>query len=530
MASRYRNTKEENEGRIVFVTRIPPFTKTKELLKLFKEFRPEHAVVARKSTGTQGYVTFPQATLAAEAIAWVKNTQPIFHKRRIRAALADPWHEAKLLRPRDGAVPFPGWEPRPSPPLPIEAITRIARLLPFADRARMECVSRAWRMGSMASYAGTNRLDLTDWRWPQAWESRRITTEMLNWAVRRLGVYITDLRLDDGRVVGRLRPQVLGIVVRHCPNLVKIDLTGTLLRPSAVRDLIASANSLRELELGSCLGSVDPELSALFAAATRLERFGATGTAFVGASLPRLTPALRSLRVKRCESLSPAPVAAFLRAARSLVDLELAQCTAITTEEPLHALIANTALHSTLEELSICDINFVPAPEPAADDDDFEVPPDQPLHFLVLQIGPAEAATSIPEAFKNLKNLSTMFCGWVGNGFVIHIGEHLAQLTDLNLSGCSNIRGQFALEPLERLTALRRLAINNLHPTVGAQVLGNISTLEEVNCRDSLGVTDEDACTAAQGCPNLVALNMEGCLGITERTLRGITNIVRGQG
>ncbi|XP_029055050.2 SCF E3 ubiquitin ligase complex F-box protein grrA-like [Osmia bicornis bicornis] len=356
-----------------------------------------------------------------------------------------------------------------------------------------------------------------------------MTTATFHWAVKRMGPYIVSLRLSDRAVTGNLSPQALAIAVRGCPFLTNVDLSGATVRPPAIRDLIPIATNLRKISLGPYHGHLDPELTGLLGAATQLLDFGAKATEFQGKSLFQVTPALRTLRLCQCPSVLPAPLAAAFGRLSALAGLELSHCDGLTSEEPLHQLVANQALHNTLEDLKIIGISFDPVMlDPELED--IEVPEDLQAPYVELNIGPADAGTSLAEAFTRLHTLHLRFCGWVSNSLLIQIGEHLKELEQLDLSGCSNIRGQFALEELPTLPKLREIHLCNLHPSVGIQPLGSIRTLQEVQCRDSSGITDEDVCQVVRGCPALVRLNIEGCQGVTQQTVVGVTEIVRREG
>ncbi|XP_046145344.1 uncharacterized protein LOC123989066 [Osmia bicornis bicornis] len=475
------------------------------------------------------FVTFPSCEEAMAAIRWAKDTCPTLHKRKLTVKEADPWHEANLLQPRPRPDPFPGWERPYSPPLPTEVVTRIARFLQFKDRARMECVCRGWRAGALASYSTIHDFDLQDWRWPEYQFGRRMTTDTFYWAIKRMGPYIDSLRLFDRAVTGNLSPQALAIAVRGCPFLTNVDLSGATIRPPAIRDLIPIAANLRRISLGPCHGRLDPELTGLLGAATQLLDFEAKATEFRGKSLLQVTPALRTLRLCQCPSVLPTPLAGALGRLSALAALELSHCDGLTSEEPLHQLVANQALHTTLEDLRIIGISFDPIMlDPELED--IEVPEDLQAPYVELNIGPANAGTSLAEAFTRLHTLHLRFCGWVSNSLLVQIGEHLKELERLDLSGCSNIRGQFALEELATLHKLREIHLCNLHPSVGIQPLGSIRTLQEVQCRDSSGITDEDVCQVVRGCPALTRLNVEGCQGVTQQTVVGATEIVRREG
>ncbi|XP_046145655.1 F-box/LRR-repeat protein 15-like [Osmia bicornis bicornis] len=245
--------------------------------------------------------------------------------------------------------------------------------------------------------------------------------------------------------------------------------------------------------------------------------------------MPWIQRSLQTLRLKDCPSLLSEAVAATLTAMRCLVDLELSGCRTLTTIEPLKALMENQAIHDTLEELRIQGVSFDPVyldPEL----EDLPVPEDLQLPFIELNMGPADEGATLVSVFRNLRILDLRFCGWVSNSLVLHIGQHLGKLERLDLSGCSNIRGQFGLEPLEALPKLRQVHLVNMHPSVGIQPLAAIRTLEEIQCRDSAGVTDEEVCQVVRGCPALTKFNVEGCQGITQQTITGVTDIVRREG
>nr|XP_034194699.1 uncharacterized protein LOC117610953 [Osmia lignaria] len=394
----------------------------------------------------------------------------------------------------------------------------------------MEGVCRASRVGALASYASERVLSTADWHWPQAWAHPRITTENFNWAIRRMGPYVATLRLDDQWVTERLRPQVLAIAARNCPRLTVIDLTGTTIRPSGVRDLTSTAGTLVTFSLGKTIGDVEPELSGLFATAPCLASFRATRSGFAGAALSRMTPALRELRLRDCASLLASPVAACLAAQRSLSSIELSQCRTLTSAEPLGALMNNEALHRSVQEMVLIDIDFTTT---IGEDEEENVPVAAPVPdpvFIELELGPVEIARSLPESFRQLTVARILFCGWVDTTFIRHVGEHLHQLLELDISGCSNVRGQFALEPLGHLPRLERIALNNLHPSVSAPALATIDTLREVRARDSQGITDEDTTAIVRGCLHLVTLDVEGCSGVTTQTVIEVTEIIKRQG
>ena len=325
-------------------------------MEIFRPYGVEHVVVLRKSSGNQAFVTFKSTEGAKQALA-TANVGIVCHKRKLRVLMADSWHSTKLIPPRPDVNPFPGINLRERISLPIECIAKISSYLPFADRSRLEMVSRRWRVGSLASYHGLRHIDLNDWCWPNGWEGK---------TVRDLPMTLTNLELHF------------------------------------------------------------------------------------------------------CSFEEPIP------------EMEMEQ--------------GNEAVERG--------------------------------DFVELELGPVEMAVSFPSKYRHITTLSLTFCGWVASGLVSEIGLYMGEVISLNLSGCTNVKGEFVLEPLRKLQKLKILSINYMHPTVGGWVLQFLEGLLEVHCRESQGVTDEDICGLLRQCPELVTVDMESCPNISKTVLNCAYEVV----
>ena len=383
--------------------------------------------------------------------------------------MADSWHSTKLIPPRPDVNPFPGIDLREWIPLPIECISKIAGYLPFADRGRLEMVSRRWRLGSLASYHGLRHIDLDDWCWSNGWEGMIVSTEAFYWLMKRAGSQLKSIRIDEEPLAKCLKPQVISIAIRSCPKLETLDLTAVTIRPSALRDLELGAPRLTCLKLGKCEGPVDPELFKVLALAGSLKSFCATKTHITGKSLPAITRNLETLSLHRCEQLKPLNLANTLQGLRKLDYLKISICKNLMDHSILQALMNNSDLQTTLTNLELHFCSFEePMPEMEIEEGNEAV---ERGDFVELELGPVEMAVSFPSKYRNITALSLTFCGWVTSGLVSEIGLYMGEVISLNLSGCTNIKGEFILEPLRKLQKLKILNINYMHPTVGGWFL-----------------------------------------------------------
>ncbi|XP_053989934.1 uncharacterized protein LOC128882367 [Hylaeus volcanicus] len=520
MASTSRS--QEHQGRRIFVTRLSPHTKKQHLLKLFGPHGAQHVMIRQRSTGNQAYVTFGSNQAVIQVLALANQTPFVCKNRKLRLLPADSWNDTVAepgpSRPRpigEEPNPFPGlhWT-SPAERLPEECLALIVSYLTFRDRARLEIVSQRWRLSSIASCRDIKCLSTGDWRWGE-W-SPIITSEAFRWIILRAGPFCRSLTVRDEDAAAELRSSVTAISTKHCKYLERLDITGVTIRPSVFRELSEGVSSLTALLVGQCHGPVDPGLGEVLEKNRNLRELSLEANGVTGKALLLTTGELKNIRVTRCRKLMPSIFSDFMSKQRHLEHIEMSHCSTTVVTEALSAAVKNTSLHTTLHTVRIhaC---FDVLPSNKESDEDHEMGEPEVGDFLEMEVVDVDLGEGIsfPQAFQTMTDLKITFCGWVNAGFVRDIGRYMRGLMHLDISGNSNVRGQFALEPLEGLEHCHTLAMTNLFPDVGGLFLRTLPRLQHLDARDSWGVTDEDICGLLGACTTLRYLNVEGCRQLT---------------
>ena len=525
---------DHGTSRRIFVCRLARFTKQKDLLKLWGPHGAEHAVLRVQPSGNVAFVTFNTPQQAAR-VASNALTQPIvLHKRKLRVMVADAWHGFRLPSSGSGPStglgsswdnPFPGYEPVYSAHLPVEVVARIAAFLPFTDRARMERVSKTWRAGVQEAFRKMQHLDVNDWRWPgmQGW--RRIKTEGFYWVLARCAPHLKSIVLDDELTAEDLRPQLLALVTKSCPALERLDVTAVEARPSAFRELAASVSSLSDLAIGRCTNCSDIELGKVLEVNKTLQEFSAKGTDFSGKSLLQLSRDLVKLNLRDCTARGEYIAAAISKFSK------LSHLCLIRPKnfhpDILQGLIANPTLPRSMESMEFVGCNpWSGDGEPR--EEDAEAEQEEAADFFEFDLGPIEMAVSLPSRYPLVTELGVAFCGWVDNTFIGEVGRHMKHLIKLDITGCTNIRGQFSLETLSGLNHCTELQISLLYPDVGAQFLKDMSSLRELTCRDNRGIADEDVCGLIRNSATIMIIDLEGCIHVGRAFVECVYSALRG--
>ncbi|XP_076386390.1 uncharacterized protein LOC100879238 isoform X2 [Megachile rotundata] len=508
----HKINKIHKEGRRLFVSRLASHTRKGKLMDMFAPYGAEHVVILRKTTSNQAFITFRRKKGANQALDAGK-IRIHYHNRKLKISPADSRHEAKLIPPSGTAQLSPDSILVNEIPLPIEIISKIAQYLSFVDRSKLEQVSRNWRLGSLTSYNSIHHLDLNDQRWLDGWEGKEVTTEAFYWVIKRVGTFLKSIVLGDNLLAQNLRPQVLAITIKNCPNLTHIDLTETTIRPSSLRYMLELGPRLYMLGVGKCEGPIDSELTEILKIATKLIIFKAKDISITGKSLIYINPNLQQLSFEMCNGLIPSFLYSAILKLQALTHLTISYCELIITHNILQALFNNSPIRNTLINISFHDgISF----EWRSNDQ------------LQLELRPTiELAIALPARYSNIVSLYLTLCRWITSETIEEIGQHMRQLETLNISGCINIRGTFGLNSLSRLTKLRIIEINYMHLKVGGYFLKSLRSLIEIHCRDSLGITDEDMCGAIRNCAHLLIIDIEGCNKIGRPTLECAISTVR---
>ncbi|XP_076660679.1 putative RNA-binding protein EEED8.10 [Halictus rubicundus] len=492
------------EGRRLLILRLANYTKKEDLMKVFRPHGAEHAVVLRKPTGNQAFLTFGNPEQAKKLVG----QDFVIHKRKLRIRPADPWHEAKLIAPRPSADPFPGLDLTDKIPLPLDCIAKIASYLQFQDRAALELVSTRWREGTLASYSSIKRLDITDWRWPHGWHGKTVSMSALRWLLRRTAQHITVIMVNDESISRLLQPQILAILVKECPNLLHLDFTALTVRPSAIRNLVEVASKLESITLGKSQPPVEPELAQVFERAKGLKSLELSGTVLGGKAFRHLNPGLSHFKLDRCIGITAEYLIDTIKTLQNLISLELTLLQTLTDDTILTTLCNNRGLQQSLKILKIHALTFAEA-QLHPNEMDIQLHMEEG-EFVEIDLGPVNPALPIFRVMREIVHLSLTFCGWVTVDTVRVISANLSRITHLNLSGCTNIRGEAALDSLINLEELEVLEINNLYPEVPGYTLGSLKGLKEVHCRSNPLISGEDICRVIRNCPYIGIIDVEG--------------------
>ncbi|CAK9816538.1 hypothetical protein ANTQUA_LOCUS8993 [Anthophora quadrimaculata] len=514
----------EIQDRRLFITRLAPRTKRDYLLELFKSRGAQHAVIIRKPTGNQAFITFETPAQTQETLRATKGSI-ICHNRKLKILPADAWHHTKLITPRPDVNPFPGLDLSEPIPLPIECISIIASFLPFIDRAQLEMTSRRWRQGTLLSYRTIRSINLDDWRWPEGWDGKRVTSDSLYWLAQRAGNKIKHIRLNNEAIAKDLQPQIITILIKNCPYTEAIDLTGTIIRPSAIRAVETVAHQLTDLSIGTCQGPIETHLTNIFNSSTRLRSFCTINTNFSGKSLIRHNLTLEKLCLSNNDDLHSEHISHVLSRLTTLKHLEIKSCTGLTNADTLRALSNNTAYNHSLKTLKLHDCVFGVFGLNMPEEEEEEEQPD----FIRLDLGPIEQIDHLPSNLQAVTTLSLTFCGWVTTTFILEITTHMKNLLSLDLSGCTNIRGEFSLNPLIQLDTLKILHINYMHPSISGEFLQFFVSLIEIHVRGNIFIHNEQMADMLRNCTKLEIVDVESCNRIGQPLLISASDIIRNR-
>ncbi|XP_016911476.2 uncharacterized protein LOC107997407 [Apis cerana] len=485
-------------GRRLFVSNLSPYTSKRKLLDMLRPYNATNLVILRKYTdNNQAFVTFKTKEDAANVLKLSREEGFVCDLRRLKIFAAYP---RKWRKDKNGG--------KYSVELPPDCVAHIARYLPYADRARLEMVSRSWRQGSLLSHRVVRHLDFEDWRWP---ESKYITTSFLDWMVTRQGENLKSVTIDDESLSKNLNPRIVWTIGCNCTQLTSLDLTGIRIWPSSLRTF-KSLSQLRQLSLGTTEGPIDAELGKIFDQAVHLEQFIANGTNIYGKCLTHLHPNLETLVLRNCSHLESRLASITLSNMKRLQHLEIIYCANLRDNNILRTLIdTNANLFKTLSLMKFHHCSFI---EPERDI----------TSVLVARM----REKSIPKLYRDLSRLSVAYCIWVNYNFVMEVGRYMKSLSYLNLSGCKSIRDDY-LEPLRSLDQLKILEINSMHPSVSVFFLQSLESLTELHCRKNVGITDEDICGVLNNCSQIAIIDMEGCCQVGLPTLKRAARMAKSR-
>ncbi|CAK9809352.1 Transposable element Tcb1 transposase [Anthophora plagiata] len=149
--------------------------------------------------------------------------------------------------------------------------------------------------------------------------------------------------------------------------------------------------------------------------------------------------------------------------------------------------------------------------------------------FIHLDLGPIEHVDHFPSNLQATTTLSLTFCDWVTTTLLLEISTHMKNLLDLDLSGCTNIRGEFSLNSIAQLDNLRTLNINYMHPSISGWFLQSLTSLTEIHLRGNTFIQDEEIGSMLGNCTQLEIIDVEACNRIGHPLLVCASYMVRNQ-
>ncbi|XP_043519519.1 uncharacterized protein LOC122533661 [Frieseomelitta varia] len=494
------------------------FTNEEDLKTIFRKYGVKQVAIQRKKSKKKARVYLKFISVdCADIVHDLMLTNSIhLHAKQLQLKYNDYYNKVEITPPvlqdieKNSILNI----------LPIEIISKIIEYLPHVDQARLERVSKLWRLASLSTHCKMKHFEI-DNRWPSGWCGEEFTRKCFYWLMNRSKNYVRSLKLTERTVLSDLW-ELLGVAVRTCPNLEKVDLKEILLTPTMVKELYLIASRLTVLSLGTSTFSIDSELIEVFKKAKKLVKLRIVETVITGESLTFLNVNLKTLIIDNCEYMESSYMCEAIKRLQSLEHLEIISCEKMN-DTVLRTIVYNTSISKTMKTLKLSylpnpkriDVKFLPRLE------------HNESYISYDKIGPASLGILLVKRYTNITQLALKFCTWVTKEVVSEIAENLLQLEYLDLSGCSNIIGTFALDPLVKLKNITVIKLNHLHFTVGGSVLKEFKKLKEVSCRNSLGFDNRAICEAIMNCPYLSVIIIEDCVEIGISVIQCALSTVR---
>ena len=476
-------------------------TSNKDVMALFCKYGLKHVEIQRKkSKGARAFLRFISVD-CADIVHNIMTANSIrLHAKQLQLKYTDYYNKTVIAPPvnieRNSIYNI----------LPIEMISKIIEYLPHVDQAKLERVSKLWRLASLSSHGKMKHFEI-NWRWPSGWCGEEFTRKCFYWLINRSKQYVYSLTLTECTILSDLS-ELLGVAVRICPHLHEINLKEILFTPKMADDLLFIAPKLTALTLGPSTVAIDSELTEVFKEAKKLVELTLSETFITGESLTFLNTNLETLIIEKCEYVESSHICETIRRLRILEHLEVNTCAKLD-DSILRAIVYNTSISKTVKTLKLAYV-----PNPVKKDGKYLPQFEHQEYYIKCDVGPTLIGILLVKRYTNIKHLTLKFCSWVTKEVVNEIGENLPQLEYLDLSGCSNITGTFALDPLVKLKNITVIKLNHLHSTIDGCILREFKKLREVSCRNSLGFNNKAICRAITNCPHLSKIIIEDCYSI----------------
>ncbi|XP_026667916.1 F-box protein SKIP2-like [Ceratina calcarata] len=485
--------------RKLFISNLAERTTYKDLEKLFSKYGNVESCFLRRNQGKSNYafVTFNSAEAVVRAV-YEEDTIRL-HNRNLKVVPADSWHQPDNIENRyhntkDKKACNEQYNEEylqndmhtSIQILNNDCLIHIFLQLPIVDRIRIERVCKRWRILSKESWHSVKKLDLSSSMWGTLPGSkhREINTSTLRKVLLRCGPYLNEINLSQ--MSSPLNPSTLTIVGKLCPNLQRIDVTGLTVSTSGINSLTDNCRDIVKFSLGSTTHICDLDLQRLFKVNQKLRYFKLAFGKISGRCLfyvPLET--MEEVVLESCSSLQERSLSKAIEKLQNLKSLTISKCFDISGNV-IQAISANC---TTLKTLELSSISFL-------------LQSSDMLHIAELV---------------NLEVLKINANAVVTDELLINLASKCLKLKYVDITECilvTNV-GVAAISSLPKLEVL----IMNYLQLVTDTNLRDACNLKRLECR-ICKFTDKVMTNLIGSAPQLELLDLSGCCGITNETLK----------
>lgn len=485
--------------RKLFISNLAERTTFKDLKKLFSKYGNVESCYLRRNQGKSNYafVTFN----SVEAVVRAVYEEDIIrlHNRNLKVEPADSWHQPDNIENRYHSTKekkscneqcneeyLQNDMQNSIQILNNDCLIHIFLQLPIVDRIRIERVCKRWRMLSKESWHSVKQLDLSSSMWgalPGS-EHRGINTSTLRKVLLRCGPYLNEI--DLSQMSSPLNLSTLTIVGKLCPNLQRIDVTGLTVSTSGILSLTNNCHDIVKFSLGSTTHICDMDLQKLFKANRKLRYFRLVLGKISGRCLNYVPlETMEEIVLDRCTSLHEYSLTKAIAKLQNLKSITISKCFDISGDV-IQAISVNCTALKTLELSSISALLQPSDMLPIAELSNLEV-----LRIDKNPVVTDELLINLASKCLKLKYIDITECIFVTNAGVAAIGS---------------------------LPKLEVLIMNYLQ-LVTNMSLRDACNLKRLECRMAK-FTDKVVTNIIGSAPLLELLDLSGCLGITNETLK----------
>ncbi|CAL7948207.1 unnamed protein product [Xylocopa violacea] len=467
--------------RKLFINNLAERTTYKDLIKLFSKYGNVESCFLRRNQGKSNYafVTFNSAEAAIRA---TYEDRISLHNRNLRVMPADSWHQPDNINNQYYSTKDKSKFDKKVyneqcnqeyienditensiQILNDDCLIHIFLQLPIVDRIRIERVCKRWRALSLESWCRVKKLDLSFSMWgslPESSKQKEINTGTLRKVLLRCGSYLNEINLSQ----------------RPCP----------LSPTSGIHSLADNCHDITKFSLGHTAYACDIDLQKLFKANPKLRYFKVAFGKICGRCLFHLPlETMEEIVLEFCDSLQEQFLPQAIAKLKNLKTLIIHGCNILSGN-----VVSSIGTYCTnLKILELSCISFWTHPND------------------LQQIG----------QLSNLELLKISTNLVVTDELLSNLASKCLQLKYIDISESLFVTN-VGVAAIATLPKLETLIINNLplETDMNLRDMCNLKTLECSNCK----FTDKTMIGLIESAPQLELLDLSGCRGVTNETLK----------